>query len=307
MNTHGNNVIVAGVDGSPSSTAAAMWAADEAQRRQAGLRLVQAYSVSVGFAGPGGMIPTNIFDDVRQWAKTVLTGLADTVRDAYPDLDIDAQLRHDVPFVALREAGSHALMTVVGTHGTSAIMDSLVGSIPVRLASHGPGPVVVIRADSSVTPALNRGPVLVGLDGSADSERALSFAFEEASLRGTPLVALHCWGDRSDSFRLPYPPESRDDAAQEPLLRRVQIAELLSGWSDKYPDVRVQPVTRDGQPGAEILRYCQHGDEADRPAMIVVGSRGHGGFAGLLLGSTSQALIAHSSRPLVIIRGAAES
>lgn len=307
MNTDGSNVIVAGVDGSPSSTAAAMWAADEAQRRNAGLRLVQAYSVSVGFAGPGVMIPTNIFDDVRQWAKTVLTSVADAVRAAHPDLDIDAQLRHDVPFVALREAGSHALMTVVGTHGTSAVMDSLVGSIPVRLASHGPGPVVVIRADPAVASAQNRGAVLVGLDGSADSERALSFAFEEASLRETSLVALHCWGARSDSFRLPYPPESRDEAAQEPLLRRVQLAELLSGWSDKYPDVRVKPVIREGQPAAEILRYCQHGDGADGPAMIVVGSRGHGGFAGLLLGSTSQALIAHSSCPLVIIRGTDES
>ena len=165
---------------------------------------------------------------------------------------------------------------------------------------------MVARTDPVTGSTHSDGPVLVGLDGSGGSEHALSFAFEEASIRGTQLVVLHSWGDTAaNGFLRAYPPAvdySRELGDEQRLL-----AEQLSGWSEKYPDVQVKTVIRRGQPAATILRYCRVVPESDRPSLLVVGSRGHGGFVGLLvgllLGSTSHALISHATGPVAVVRG----
>lgn len=302
MNTHQKNVIIAGVDGSDSSNAAARWAAEEAQRRKAELRLVGSYWVTMGFAGPGAMMEPNNIDDIREAALTVLTDAHDMVEAAFPELEMIAQLRHEQPFTALMKASAHALMTVVGSSGDSEIAGSILGSVALKIASHGPVPVVVVRADPVTGSTHSAGPVLVGLDGSAGSEQALSFAFEEASMRGKRLIALHSWPDSAaNGFLREYPPN--EDYGTELGDEQRLLAEQLSGWAEKYPDVPVTTVVRRGQPAATVLRYCGETPEADRPALIVVGSRGHGGFVGLLLGSTSQSLITHATSPVAVVRG----
>jgi nucleotide-binding universal stress UspA family protein len=74
------------------------------------------------------------------------------------------------------------------------------------------------------------------------------------------------------------------------------LAERLAGWQDKYPDVAVRRVLTRAQPVEALL------DNAADAQLIVVGSRGHGGFAGAILGSTSQALIYHAGCPLLVVR-----
>jgi nucleotide-binding universal stress UspA family protein len=294
------NVVVAGVDGSTSAAAAALWAAGEAQQRGAALRLIQAYSASVGFAGPGVMVAPDISGAVHHWAQKVLIDARNTIATSYPALEITIELHRGHPLTVLKNASAGVLLTVVGSHGNSQLTESLLGSVAQKVAGQAAGPVIVVRTseESGTPPAA--GPVLVGLDGSAESAGALSFAFEEASLRGVELVAIHSWDNEPRVGSISSYPREQDRARFEEEHR--VLAEQLSGWSDKYPDVRVVPLVVRGQAAAAIMGRCGRTVDEQRPSLIVVGSRGRGGFAGLLLGSTSHALIAHAACPVAVVR-----
>jgi len=301
MNRQVDNVVVVGVDGSAPSTAAALWAAGEAQRRGATVRLLHAYQMSMGFAGPGVMMLPAMFDDVRRVAQVVLEDARSTVTEAYPALTVDTQLCDEPPHVALRMASERALLLVLGAHGHGSMTESL-GSVAVKVANRSASPVVVVRADAAGR-LHGDGPVWVALDGSANSDDALFFAFAEASLRGVTLVALHSWNDESSSGAVRSDPVEAHRARFEEEQRL--LAEQLSGQTETFPDVEVRPLVLRGHPAATLLEHCGEAPETRKPSMMVVGSRGRGGFAGLLLGSTSQALISHFPGPVAIVRQAA--
>lgn len=303
MNMRRTNVVVVGVDGSTCAAKAALWAAAEAERRGAELRLVQAWDVSFGFAGVGTMIPPNIFTDVEDSARSTLDAAVVEVRAAHPKLVVSTQITRGMAAQVLCEASEEALLTVVGSHGDSRLAEVVLGSVALRVAAKAGGPVVVVRSDQVDAPAAGDGPVWVGLDGSPSSEDALAFALEEASVRGADLFAVHSWSNEpSDGFLRAYPIEvDRSRFEQERLL----LAEQMSGWAEKYPDVTVTPVVLRGRPAATLLRHLSEAAPQNRPALVVVGTRGHGGFAGLLLGSTSQALIAHATCPIAVVRPSA--
>ena len=134
--------------------------------------------------------------------------------------------------------------------------------------------------------------MVVGVDGSPTSEAATAFAFEAASLRRVPLVAVHVWRD------------VLVDATMAPLLdwdvidsdEREVLAERLAGWSEKYPDVPVRRLVARDRPARALV------EESGRAQLVVVGSRGRGGFHGLLLGSVSQALLHHAHCPVAVVR-----
>lgn len=297
------NVIVAGVNGSAPSTGAAMWAAAEAVRRAAELKLVMAYDISVSFAGSGLTLPSTLYTEVRHSAQTVLTRTRDAVRAVFPGLTLTTALHRDRPNTLLLRESEHALVTVIGSHGESGLSAALLGSVAFKVAAAAAGPVVVIRSAPDIQAGTDGGPVWVGLDGSAASEDALAFAFEEASLRHSELVAIHSWDNEPrDGHLSPYPLDlDRAHYAEEQRL----LAEQLAGWSEKYPDVDVRPLVIRGRPVPTLLRSFAESVPECRPSLIVVGSRGRGGFAGLLLGSTSQALIMHAECPVAVVRPAA--
>jgi nucleotide-binding universal stress UspA family protein len=299
------NVIVVGVDGSPASNVALLWAAGEAERRKAGLHLVQAYDVSVGGVGASGMIPTALFDDARQWAETSLREARESVLQLHPELAVTEAAVLQTPFVALRDASQEALLTVVGSHGTGQISDALLGSIAVKVASSLRTPVVVVHTDPLALPgewsATEGGPVLVGLDGSAESNAALAFAYAEASIRRAELWAVHSWDDEPLGGLLRMYAKEVDSAEIDEAQGRL-LAEQLEGWSDQFPEVPVKQRVMRGRPSHALLRSC-----VDlHPSLLVVGSRGRGGFTGLLLGSTSNELIAYAPCPVAVVRGADE-
>jgi nucleotide-binding universal stress UspA family protein len=133
-------------------------------------------------------------------------------------------------------------------------------------------------------------PVLVGIDGSPVSELATAIAFQEASLRGVELVALHVWSDvgLNDFPAIDWP-------AMEPAAEEI-LAERLDGWQERYPDVRVRRVVEYDHPTYHLIR------QSESAQLVVVGSHGRGGFAGMLLGSVSAA-VAHSARmPVMVVR-----
>ncbi len=133
-----------------------------------------------------------------------------------------------------------------------------------------------------------RKPVVVGIDGSPLSEAAIALAFEAASVRRVPLVAVHTWFEPMMAELVDW--ESAALEAQEAL------AERLAGWGAKYPDVHVQRVVTRTSAAQALL------DHAARAQLVVVGSRGHGEITGLLLDSVSNALVHAAGCPVAIVR-----
>jgi nucleotide-binding universal stress UspA family protein len=215
----------------------------------------------------------------------------------YPTLSIDTRMIYGDPATVLRHASATAQLTVVGARGGSRIVSAL-GSVTVGIATTNPGPVVVIHPGVQSAPT---GPVVVGVDGSPTSDAALGFAFAAASLRGVPLVAVHCWTDPIIVGDMPYFAEGIVDTDCLATEQRCFLDQALVPWSAAFPNVVVKPVVIHGRPTPALL-------EASRTAQLtVVGSHGDGAVAGwvgrrLLLGSTSVALMTHSPSPVVVVR-----
>jgi len=287
--------ILVGLDGSPESLTAARWAAREARLRHVAVQLVHAFDIPV-FAGWGYAIPTDLTDELYRAGEQLLADVAHQLRAQDPELEITGrQVRAD-PRPVLVQWSERAVLTVVGTRGGGRIPEAILGSVTQHLTAHGRSSVAVIPAGTMRDDGAPAGPVVLGVDGSRTSEAAVEFAFDEADRRGAPLHAVLVVDDvapRGSGWAVPP-----DAAADE---EHAVLAEQLAGWAEKYPDVVVTPQVRHGRTVPELLRADPQGPA---PELIVVGSRGRGGFSGLLLGSTSHALIGHSPWPVVVIRGA---
>jgi nucleotide-binding universal stress UspA family protein len=158
--------------------------------------------------------------------------------------------------------------------------------------------VIVVRPakpDKRPQPGL---PVVVGVDGSPGSQAAVGYAYAEADTRNVPLVVQNVWWTPSYDGLTPPPDAWQvDPAALEEEAGRI-VAEAVAGWAEKYPDVPVDTrLTHGADAEAELIESSAHA------SLVVVGSRGRGGFTGLLLGSVSQALVHHAECPVAIIRG----
>ncbi|MCS7484742.1 universal stress protein [Umezawaea endophytica] len=282
--------VVVGVDGSSSALEAVAWAARECARHRIPLRLVHALLVPV--RGYPELLITEY--EVRQamedQAKTWLTAAEAVAREARPDVDVEAVTAIGAAVPVLIGESKGARMVVLGSQGLGGFTGLLIGSTAVGLSAHGHCPVVVVRG----TPA-DDAPVVVGVDGSPASEAAIEFAFAAASTRGVPLTAVMTWTDflvdsPYNEARLAIDWEKVDEAEQRLL------AERMAGWQEKYPDVHVDRVVLRDRPVRALLKL------AESAQLLVVGSRGHGGFTGMLLGSTSQALVYHAPCPLAVVR-----
>jgi nucleotide-binding universal stress UspA family protein len=281
--------IVVGVDGSESALDAVRWAAREAARRRLPLRLVHVYSTPIGL--PGGLIePEVVRDALREQGRQLLDEGRRAAHEVSGDLAVDVVLTAASVVPAMVNASRTAALLVLGTRGLGGFAELLVGSTAVLLAGRTHCPMVVVRGDE---PA--HGPVVVGVDGLPTSEQAVAFAFAEASAHEVDLVAVHAWADPAVDTLLLGHPESPDF---EPAQQRAYetLAERLAGWQEKYPEVHVhREVVRD-HPSPALVRY------ADGARLVVVGTRGRGGFSGLVLGSTGQHLLHHAPCPVAIVR-----
>lgn len=292
--TGARNTIVVGVDGSRSALHAALWAAEVAARRHHPLRLVHSNANAVGYTG--SMAPPQTYYDAIQASGTQVLADADTaIRNLHPDLPITTALQTAAgPVPALIEQTDDALLLVLGSRGKGGFRGALVGSTAVSLVAHARCPVAVIRGDAPDSVPRTEGPIVVGVDGSEVSDAAIATAFDEASWRGAELVAVHSWLEYISDPALDR--WFGADWAQAQLPENELLAERLAGWQEKYPDVSVRRVVSQGRPVECLL------EQAGGAQLIVVGSRGRGGFNGMLLGSTSQALIYHATCPVLVVR-----
>jgi nucleotide-binding universal stress UspA family protein len=238
--------IVAATDGSEDSLRAVDWAAREAVLRGAPLRIVSAAALLPRVADSEGHsdYPT-VSDTVRKDSDVALTAAADRAAKVSPDLLIDTDHLAGAPAAAVTEAGSGALMLVVGSRGVGAFTAMILGSVSRYAATHASSPVVVVREEIG---AAHR-QVGVGIGDLEGHAAPLTFAFEEAALRKASLVAVHAWHiPRSEISRAG---EAFGGPERSSVQREVteQLGALLREWQDKYPDVTVSQDVVHGHPG----------------------------------------------------------
>jgi nucleotide-binding universal stress UspA family protein len=287
--------VVAGVDGSDSAEHAARWAAAEAARRQVPLRLLFAVDFAAYAHGRGFGVPHGFLRVIEANGRETLGKLKDSIGGAHPALVIETELRDSGAVSALVRESAAAGLVVLGSRGLGGVSGILVGSTAVALAARGRCPVAVIRGRGGDVEPPSSGPVVVGVDDTPTSDVALAAAFDQASSRGVDLVAVRAWRVSTIAVHPHAHQYARDWAAME-TAERESLDERLAGWPEKYPEVAVRRVVSRRRSVPGLLENSQDAQ------LLVVGSRGHGGVAGVLLGSTSQALIYHAGCPLLIVR-----
>jgi nucleotide-binding universal stress UspA family protein len=289
--------VVVAVDGSPSSQVAVRWAAREAAMRHVPVTVVHVASpLSVAastLAWPAGRIPEEVLEiqenDARRVVADAITFAKDSREGSEPP-EINSELFFGSPVSTLIDLSKEAQTVVVGCHGHTGQHRRLLGSVATGLIHHAHCPVAVIHAEAPSSLQSAQLPVLVGIDGSRASESATAIAFDEASWRGVDLVALHTWSDRGVSKVFSIEESTMQAAANKTL------AEALAGWQERYPDVTVHRVVEFERPVGHLL------DKSERAQLVVVGSHGRGGFAGMLLGSVSTAVAQAARIPVIVAR-----
>ncbi|AUS77316.1 universal stress protein [Actinoalloteichus sp. AHMU CJ021] len=298
MTTTVGHHIVVGVDGSDAALNATRWAAEEARERRVPLVLAHAY-LPLFVTYPGVVTTPESVDAIIQSQRDdvaqYLNRATEVATEVAPNVDIRPETRMEGPVPALIALSRQAQLVVLGSRGRGGFSSLLVGSAATALAAHGHSPIAVIRGRTPTEPPPETGPIVVGVDGSPTSERAIALAFDEAAFRGADLLAVHTWIDAAFESDFELTRNMVDWQAVE-AAEELVLAERLAGWQERYPDVRVQRMVVRDRPGPGLL------SQAERARMIIVGSRGRGGFTGMLLGSTSRTLLHHASCPVIIAR-----
>lgn len=279
--------VVVSADDSSAALEAVRWAAAEAMLHDVALRVIHPYVWPMVKLPPvfRGMGPEG---GLRAHAQQVLAEAVKTARSVAPDLDIQAEILPGLPVALLRTESRHALYVVVGASQQTLMADVVAGSPTVELLGQSHAPVAVVR--DTLSPDRDAGLVVVGVDGSAVSGAAVKVALWEAAVRGARLLAVTVTSaDRGRQARKLLG-QQRDTIADFGVIR-----DALTEWRRAYPDVAIEERVVAGHP-AKVLIDLSH-----EAALLVVGSRGRGGFTGLLLGSVSQTLLYNAHCPVIVV------
>ena len=221
--------------------------------------------------------------------EDTLSGLAHD----HPELPVSRRLQPGPAVVTLLDESRSASCVVLGSRGSGDFVDLRIGSTTLHVASQAHCPVIAVPAPKDGSAP--RHGVVVGVDGSPDSEDAIDVAFQLAAETHEPLRAVHAWTD----------PALLGPGAMMPLVydpalvteeERLVLAEAMAGWSEKYPDVAVDQQVVRGHPVATLT---QAGAKA---SYLVVGARGRGPLRSMLLGSVSHGVLHHANGPVVVVR-----
>ena len=280
-----------GVDGSPSSHLALEWAAVEAASRNTQLVVVHAYDWRlVGARAPiGGAYA----DAERERAEALVASAVAEARTVAPGVNVRGEAVLGAAGPVLVNASGKVGITVVGSRGRGGFSSLLLGSVSQQVATHAEGNVVVVRGRR----AANGGSIVVGVDGSPAASDALAVAFDEAIIHHAGVLAVRTYSSSGPAWGPDVPPYVED-----PVLRRENelrfLTEDIAAWREKYPEVAIEPVVIEGHTASVLA------DLSATAQMVVVGTRGHGGFSGLLLGSVGLQLLHHAQSPVLIVRKA---
>ena len=281
--------ICVGVDGSSASQSALRWAAAEAAANNAELVVIHAYDWRV--LGARAQIGGAYADVARSMATTLMETAVDQARALAPEVNVRGETVLGAAGPTLVTASETFDLTVLGSRGRGGFASLLLGSVTQHVATHAAGPVAVVRGRPDVSDC----PVIVGVDGSPASDHAVRIAFEEAIARGVGVLAVRVYTPRNAGLGV-----NISVPVEDPVQRREEemrhLADDIGPWREKYPDVLVRSVALDGHTGEVLIGLSSSAQ------LVVVGTRGHGGFAGLLLGSVGQQLLHHADCPVLVAR-----
>ncbi|MDR1633960.1 MAG: universal stress protein [Bifidobacteriaceae bacterium] len=296
--------IVVGVDGSNSSTKALDWAVAEAGVRGAPLKVVCAYTVPrFGATSMDAAYLDVGASALSEGAGAVLEAAAERAKEHLSD--VEGVLEVGDAAGVLVEHSKQAALMVVGTRGRGGFAERLLGTVSTALPVHAHCPTVVVpsggRGRTSDAEAADEPPevrkIVVGVDGSEVSKLALARSLDEAISWQADLVAFASMPVASGTSLFAWAPGQVDHTAVlaelEAEVGRLIEAELVGR---EVPDgFAVRHHALDGTASALLVEFSSSAD------LIVVGSRGRGGFSGLLLGSTSQAVLHHARCPVMVV------
>ena len=292
VNNRRRRPVLVGIDGSVSAQGALSWAAAEAASRHCPLHIVHAFSWPVigNALEMGFTVDTNL--GLRSAAEWVLAEAAAQARELAPDIKVTTALIAGPATPTLLSEAQDADLVVVGGRGVGGFRGLLVGSVSATIAAHAPCPVVVVHphAHGTAFSASPTGQIVVGVDGSELSAAALRFAFQQAVRRRIGVTAVHAARPTRRDAALRVPPEIVDQVERQLFAEAMQSKRVL------VPGIDVRTKLMHGHPAQALI------DASAAAEMIVVGSRGRGGFAGMLLGSVSQAVLQHAACPVAVVR-----
>jgi nucleotide-binding universal stress UspA family protein len=278
--------IVVGVDGSADGKSALAWAATQASRTNVGLKIVTAID------------PNQQYVDNREAQRLMDQILAEAAGEALavdPGLAISHAQYLGSPSGQLIKESNGAHLLVVGSRGMGGFAGLLLGSVSRKCLHGAECPIVVVRATDSAVRSVdgNKPRIVVGVDGSKSSNAGLLWAGSQAELTGAELEALSAW-EWMQSYQwgmvVPNDLDPRADAAR-------MLGKAIEPAGHAFPDVVIDPVVAQG-PAADILVKASAGAE-----LLVLGSRGHSEFVGVLIGSVSEHCVTHAQCTVIVMHG----
>ncbi|MEV4511117.1 universal stress protein [Dactylosporangium sp. NPDC049525] len=282
--------IVVGTDGSAAGTSAVRWAATQADRCGARLRIVCVYHWHL--LGPG--VPTVRLDaPAREQAGAVLAVAVADARGVQPAVDVRGRMVLGLPTDALLTEAKTAALLVVGSHGRGALASALLGSVGLQIATESSCPVVVVRGRAHTA----IGPVVAAIDGTPSSDRVLTTGFEEAYRRGCGLVAVRTVPTDALRARAGIPVPAGPAGALRALVA-VDVTDAVARVQERYPTVPVEVELAGGNP-ADILVAASRSAQ-----LVVLDGHGRGSAIGPALDPVTHHLLQRSDCPVLVLRGA---
>ncbi len=276
--------IIVGVDESPYAEAALRWAVEHAAHSHQPVTAVMVW----GYVNQRHVDP-NAPLDPHYDAEVAAKVLEELVQRAVGlDRGVTPQAVCDLPADGLLRASEDAALLVIGARTMGAARAMSLNSTSRQVLRRATCPVAVIRDDAD---RVGR-PIVIGIDGSAPSQRALQWALDLARIRGFPVVALHAWHlpYTSGSLVAPYPSEDKLAAEADEFLRHQIEREDTSGLAAPV-ECRSLPA----RPADALL------EAATLASMVVVGSRGRSGLTAAVLGSVSDRVSHYAACPVIVV------
>ncbi|MFC3742235.1 universal stress protein [Paractinoplanes deccanensis] len=284
MSTPRNRPVMVGVNGSRSGPALVDLAAAEAALQRAPLLLVHVWPGRYTGAYRGrGAVPS------RADARRLLDLLTSRARLTAPRIRVHTELFDGNAANLLTQASDRARLLVVG-HRDDAYSRPAWGSTTAYLAYHSACPLMVYRG---TVPA--DGPVVVAASARPEGDSTLGYAFARASLAHAPLVAVHMWtrpgAEEGTPVAVPAGAYAEERAAAERAL-----TEALTGWTERFPGVAVEPlVVNDFDMAFTIERALRRG------RLLIAGTGRSGSFAELLCSARQSRAGARATSPTVLV------
>ncbi len=297
--------LVVGIDGSESSLQALRWAVAEASRHAAELVAVTTWTaLPPPIVAP--YVDVNKIGSRANAASAAEQALRSVLEDALannPQVVVQTVATEGHPAKLLTEHSQHADLVVVGARGRGSVAGWLLGSVSQELLRHSSCPTAVVRSRHREDDAMNIpdsypsewSRVVVGIDGSDSSKSALRWAADEAKAHDAELTVASVWTPLPTAVT-PYDSGSWGACLEPQQLATTTLHDTMEEVLSEYSGLALRREVRGGNPARVLI------DLSDRADVLVVGSRGRGGFVGMLLGSVSQHVAAHADCTVVVVR-----